>query len=216
MSGEKVLMEKSKYKILVISGGMVHKYEILSLLVEAGYSTYLFATDFIEAFGMIEKHRPNVMILDLSYFGFRCIDGKLRETKFATYVWNKYGIPHVYISPASKFVWKEIRLNESRPLAIVKRPICRETLINVMNNAFGDSDGRANVVAKLRRRLTKGDKNLIRLATKMSKDSGEIAVDSGPCTSTVWSVNSEGAISNVGTHEYYSTVYHFKSKKAIQ
>ena len=212
---QEVFMEKSKYKILLISGGMANRYDIAFSLTEAGFSTYLFASDFIEAIGMIEKHGPNVMILDLFYFGFRCIDGRLRETRFATYIWNKYGIPHVYISQASKFIWKEIKLNESRPLAIVERPFSRENLVNVMNKSFGDSEGKATMVTKLRTRLTKEDKNLIRLAVKMSKDIGEIVVDSGPCTGTGWSVNSEGVISNVRKHEYHTTVYHFKSKKSI-
>lgn len=194
---------------------MASRYDIAFSLTEAGFSTYLFASDFIEAIGMIENHRPNIMILDLSFFGLRCIDGRLRETKFATYVWNKFGIPHVYISPASRCVWKEMKLNESRPLAIVERPFSSESLINAINKSFIDSDGKANVVAKIRKRLTKEDKSLIRLAIKMSKEAGDIAIVSGPCTVTTRSENSEGIISKARKLEYYTTVYSFKSKEPI-
>lgn len=209
-------MDKSKYKILVISSGMAYRIDIAVMLTKAGFSTYFFAGDFIEAIGMIEKYRPNIMILDLHLLGFCCLGGKLKDIKFATYAWNKFGIPHVYISPASKSVWKEIKLNESRPLAIIKRPFREEALINIINNAFADFEERIHMVAKIRRLLTKEDKTLIRMATKRSKDLGDIEVDRGPCVGTSWQENPEGVISNAKRHEYYATVYSVKSKKPIQ
>lgn len=118
---------------------------------------------------MIEKHKPDIMILDLHYFGFRCVGGTLGETKFATYVWNKYGIPNVYISPACEAVWKELKLHESRPLAIIERPFRDEVLINVINSAFGDAERRVHAGARIRGLLTREDRKRIRASVKRAR-----------------------------------------------
>ena len=174
-------MNITNYGILIISSEKIHQLDIIHILLDAGFSDFYEAADFIEAIWIIEKAKPKIMIIDLHYYGTSCINGKLHERVFAAYVWNRFAIPHIYISPAGKNVWEELRLFESKPIAIIESRHRYANLIDVVKNECYGFEDRIKQANELKLTLKREEEDMVKSLVLCSNKLGTL----GESTETI-------------------------------
>ncbi len=156
-------MKIEDVRVLIIDDEFVIALDTAMRVKNLGFKEVLIASDYVQALHIILHRRPQLMIVDVYMYGFRQFSTKtlIDEYKFPTYIWNKYGIPHIYLSCIPKNSLRKIGFYKSHPIEVFIKPYKITEFTEKLIDAVSRFDGIKKT--KIRNVLTNQELSTIRI-----------------------------------------------------
>src|SRR5258706_8657294 len=137
-----------KHKILIVEDQFIEANNLRLILDRAGYEIAPIAASFVEAMEMLDRHKPDLVLLDIY------LDGSLTGVDFAKVLANRK-VPFVYLSANSN---RKVFLaaKATKPYGFLVKPFRQRDILAALEVAF-ELHG---VVQKVALRLNEDESDL--------------------------------------------------------
>jgi two-component system, NtrC family, response regulator HydG len=117
-----------KYKILIVEDQFIEANNLRLILDRAGYTVLPIAASFVEAMEMLDRHKPDLVLLDI------CLDGSLTGVDFAKILASRK-VPFVYLSANSN---RKVFLaaKATKPYGFLVKPFRQRDILAALEVAF--------------------------------------------------------------------------------